>query len=78
MPGLYEGVTTVTNAEEVDYSSPLYNQDSDEGMYEGDEDVYGTEYNEDMLWEDSWSEDMLTEETDTEAVMPEDAEVVEE
>lgn len=27
MPGLYEGVTTVTDAEEVDYSSPLYNQE---------------------------------------------------
>lgn len=34
MPGLYEGVTTVTDAEEVDYSSPLYNQDGnmEEGM----------------------------------------------
>lgn len=30
MPGLYEGVTTVTNMEEVDYSSPLYNQESTE------------------------------------------------
>ena len=29
MPGLYEGVTTVTNQEEVDYSSPLYNQPMD-------------------------------------------------
>jgi HlyD family secretion protein len=76
MPGLYEGVTTVTNAEEVDYSSPLYNQDSDEEMY--DEDFYDTEYDEDMLWDDSWSEDMLTEETDTEVVLPEDAEVVRE
>lgn len=35
MPGLYEGVTTVTNAEEVDYSSPLYNQESTEYMDEG-------------------------------------------
>ena len=46
MPGLYEGVTTVTNQEEVDYSSPLYNQPVD-GM-EGEEsmgiDEYGTEY----------------------------------
>lgn len=33
MPGLYEGVTTVTDAEEVDYSSPLYNQEG--GMEEG-------------------------------------------
>lgn len=30
MAGLYEGVTTVTNMEEVDYSSPLYNQESTE------------------------------------------------
>ena len=34
MPGLYEGVTTVTDASEVDYSSPLYNQDSTEGPEE--------------------------------------------
>lgn len=35
MPGLYEGVTAVTNAEEVDYSSPLYNQETTEnGMME--------------------------------------------
>lgn len=27
MPGLYEGVTTVTDEAEVDYSSPLYNQE---------------------------------------------------
>lgn len=32
MPGLYEGVKTVTNADEVDYSSPLYNQESTEAM----------------------------------------------
>lgn len=29
MEGLYEGVTTVTNYEEVDYSAPLYNQETD-------------------------------------------------
>lgn len=33
MPGLYEGVTTVTDESEVDYSSPLYNQEP-EGMDE--------------------------------------------
>ena len=46
MQGLYEGVTAVTNAEEVDYSSPLYNQEStdDSGMDEGIYDEYGTEY----------------------------------
>lgn len=38
MQGLYEGVTTVTDEAEVDYSAPLYNQESenldDEGVYE--------------------------------------------
>ena len=45
MQGLYEGVTAVTNMEEVDYSSPLYNQEStdDSGMDEGMYDEYGTE-----------------------------------
>lgn len=54
MEGLYEGVTTVTDAEEVDYSSPLYNQESTEleedwedwEDFEGYEDMesfYGTE-----------------------------------
>lgn len=45
MQGLYEGVTTVTNETEVDYSSPLYNQDMEspdgEAVYEMDE--FGTE-----------------------------------
>ncbi len=40
MPGLYEGVTTVTSEAEVDYSSPLYNQETGNM---GGEDVYGTE-----------------------------------
>lgn len=40
MPGLYEGVTTVTDAMEVDYSSPLYNQETDDM---GGEMIYGTE-----------------------------------
>lgn len=35
MPGLYEGVTTVTDEAEVDYSSPLYNQEPD-GMDDGE------------------------------------------
>lgn len=51
MAGLYEGVTTVTDVEEVDYSSPLYNQDDTElgedwEDFEGYEDMesfYGTE-----------------------------------
>lgn len=32
MPGLYEGVKTVTEESEVDYSSPLYNQESGDDM----------------------------------------------
>lgn len=40
MEGLYEGVTTVTNMEEVDYTAPLYNQgeegDGSEESEEGD------------------------------------------
>lgn len=42
MPGLYEGVTTVTDAAEVDYSSPLYNQESgmeEEGMMDNSTDI---------------------------------------
>lgn len=45
MQGLYEGVTTVTDEAEVDYSSPLYNQEMEsldgEAVYEMDE--FGTE-----------------------------------
>lgn len=62
MVGLYEGVTTVTDAEEVDYSSPLYNQDSTEleedwEDFEGYEDMesfYGTEslYDTEMYYDD--------------------------
>ncbi len=57
MTGLYEGVKTVTNADEVDYSSPLYNSTetgTTEDIYSEDvysEDVYGTEqgvYSEDV------------------------------
>jgi HlyD family secretion protein len=43
MPGLYEGVTTVTNPEEVDYDAPLYQQDSTESPVD-DEFIYDTEY----------------------------------
>ncbi len=31
MEGLYEGVTTVTDADEVDYDSPLYNPEGEDG-----------------------------------------------
>lgn len=36
MEGLYEGVATVTDVEEVDYTSPLYNQEGEEGEEGGD------------------------------------------
>lgn len=40
MPGLYEGVTIVYNAEEVDYSSPLYSESADTQMLEDGTPVY--------------------------------------
>lgn len=39
MEGLYEGVTAVTNAEDVDYTSPLYNQGEEGEMSEGGEEI---------------------------------------
>lgn len=47
MEGLYEGVQTVTDMEDVDYSSGLYNQDGTEALGE-------TEYMDDM---DNWDMD---------------------
>ena len=40
MPGLYEGVTIVYNAQEVDYSSPLYSESADTQMLEDGTPVY--------------------------------------
>ena len=48
MAGLHEGVTTVTDEAEVDYSSPLYNQPADENLYDT-EGVYDTELLYDVL-----------------------------
>lgn len=48
MASLYEGVTTVTDEAEVDYSSPLYNQPADENLYDT-EGVYDTELLYDVL-----------------------------
>ena len=52
MPGLYEGVAAVTNADEVDYDSPLYQQDSSEIPMD-DEMLYNTEYpmDDEMLYD---------------------------
>lgn len=47
MEGLYEGVTTVTDAEEVDYSSPLYNQEEDGEFSEDGETSSDDEISED-------------------------------
>lgn len=75
MAGLYEGVTTVTNVDEVDYDSPLYNQESTEQL-EFDEEfenfsVDGTEvlYETDMWEEDRGEEFLFPEEED---LFPED------
>lgn len=66
MEGLYEGVSAVTDEAEVDYSSPLYNQEG--GMQEGGEML---PEDGEMLPEDGMIEDgeMLPEEGE---VLPED------
>ena len=66
MPGLYEGVATVTDAAEVDYTSPLYNQESsmEDEMFE-----------EEMMEEEMMPEDGMLEE---EASSEEEAEVEQE
>lgn len=51
MPGLYEGVTTVTDEAEVDYSAPLYNQ-------EPEMDEFGTEM---ILEMDEFGTEMIME-----------------
>lgn len=71
MEGLYEGVRTVTDMEEVDYSSDLYNQEGgtedlwfdteNNGLY--DEEIYGTEiYDEDF--DNDYSDDEYYEDGD--------------
>ena len=56
MPGLYEGVVTVTDEAEVDYSAPLYNQEQT-----------GTE----MPMDDMYTEDLYLDEMGTEYMMDE-------
>ncbi|MGN0350005.1 MAG: efflux RND transporter periplasmic adaptor subunit [Roseburia sp.] len=72
MPGLYEGVTTVTNAEEVDYNSPLYTESVEDEMMEDGmmEDYMGEDeylYDTEMMME----EEFYLEE-DAEAAIPEE------
>lgn len=86
MTGLYEGVTTVTDAEEVDYSSPLYTDSYEDGIGEG-EDVYfddsyystemidGSYYDTEVMDDSYYMEDDMG--TDAETAMTEDTEVSE-
>lgn len=67
MAGLYEGVTTVTSEEEVDYSSPLYNLEDTEyydEMY--DEDVWATEEWTDAEYDFTDYEEYMDDEDDAE------------
>ncbi|MDD6307471.1 MAG: efflux RND transporter periplasmic adaptor subunit [Clostridiales bacterium] len=64
MAGLYEGVATVTNMDEVDYSSPLYNQDGTEMLEEDfyyDTEMLEDEYDYDMEDEFYYDTEMLEE-----------------
>lgn len=67
MYGLYEGVKTVTDFEEVDYDSPLYNQEGDmmeDGVYEDgvyEDGVYEDGMYEEDMYEDDMSGDAIPE-----------------
>lgn len=54
MPGLYEGVRTVTNQDEVDFSSPLYNQPGgmDDEWPVTDDGMWMEEHPQEDLWHD--------------------------
>ncbi|MFV0466576.1 MAG: efflux RND transporter periplasmic adaptor subunit [Lachnospiraceae bacterium] len=66
MEALYEGVTTVTTQEEVDYTSDLYNQESSTESL--DTEFYDTEfYDEEMYDEEMYDEEMYG----TEVIDPE-------
>lgn len=72
MEGLYEGVKTVTNSEDVDYSSGLYNQDGAESL-----DGYDTEMFDggDMFMDENYNDaEMLYDEREfgTESMYPAD------
>lgn len=55
MEGLYEGITTVTSYDEIDYSSPLYNQ---EGSFDTEFEEFGTEFMDGTLYEEIGTEAM--------------------
>ena len=64
MEGLYEGIITVTDMDEVDYSSGLYNQDGDtEAMWDDSE----------YMWDDTeymWDTEGMTDEGMMSDVIP--------
>ena len=54
MEGLYEGITTVTNVEDVDYTSPLYNQGEEgEESEDGESSEDGGMMGDDEMFNDS-------------------------
>ena len=69
MPGLYEGVKTVTNADEVDYSSPLYNSTEDGTL----EDGMGESVDMDGMYSTEMHDESFDMGTDTEMLMPEES-----
>ncbi len=56
MSGLYEGVATVTNEEEVDYSSPLYTESGGDEML----DDFGTEMMDEMYPDAGMMDEMIS------------------
>ena len=58
MEGLYEGVATVTDISEVDYSSPLYNQEGEDGENAEDGEMMDEEGVSDEFSEDA-SDEMI-------------------
>lgn len=77
MDGLYEGVSTVTDASEVDYSSPLYNQEGESDVNE--EEIMSEDWDSEdgeIMPEEEMDEDgeVMPEEMDEDGeIMPEDA-----
>lgn len=76
MEGLYEGVTTVTDASEIDYDSPLYNQEDQEEEEEEDD---GMSEEIELPEDDTMLEDVMSEDAEFyEDDMEEDADMLEE
>ncbi len=60
MEGLYEGVTAVTNAEEVDYNSPLYNPEGAEGGEAEDGEMIDDEMTDGEMTDDEMTDGEIT------------------